>query len=168
MSREARVAVGSVAPDFALPDPVSESMVRLADFRDRHDVLLVFFRGTWCPFCRQQIQLLAENQPRLSAAGIATIGVACQAASSVRRYLQKAPSGFPVLADESRSVARAYGAHYWLSLEGAHLANPSLFVIDRSGSVTMAYRGRNMSDLPIADVLEKLLAPPTDAEPARS
>ena len=39
-----RVAVGSVAPDFALPDTKGQSH-RLSDFRGRKHVVLVFYRG---------------------------------------------------------------------------------------------------------------------------
>ena len=152
-----RPDVGGVAPDFALPDPVSGATVSLATYRG-NDVLLVFFRGTWCPFCREQLRILTENDARLKAAGIAVIGVVCQSASSVRRYLESAPISFPLLVDEKRDVAKAYRVHYWLSLEGANLANPSLFILDRDGRITLAYRGRNMRDLPVAEVLEKFIA----------
>jgi len=149
--------VGATAPEFILPDPVSGAAVSLAAYRGR-DVLLVFFRGTWCPYCREQLRILTENDTRLKAAGIAVIGVVCQSASSVRRYLESAPIPFPLLADEQRTVAKSYRVHYWISFEGANLANPALFVLDRDGQITFAYRGRNMRDLPVADVLTKFIA----------
>lgn len=152
-----RPEVGASAPDFALPDPMTGQIVHLADSRGR-DVLLVFFRGTWCPFCREQLRVLTENDARLKAAGIATVGVVCQSAGTVRRYLQSAPVPFPLLVDETRAVAKAYGVHYWLSLEGFNLANPSLFILDRAGNITFAHRGRNMRDLPVTDVLERFVA----------
>ena len=41
-----RVGVGDEAPDFALR-AYSGGVVRLSDFRDKKDVVLVFYRGHW-------------------------------------------------------------------------------------------------------------------------
>jgi hypothetical protein len=41
-----RVAVGDVAPDFALAS-YNDGVVRLSEFRGEKDVILVFYRGYW-------------------------------------------------------------------------------------------------------------------------
>jgi cytochrome oxidase Cu insertion factor (SCO1/SenC/PrrC family) len=41
-----RVRVGHVAPDFSLRS-LSGEVVTLSDFRGRHNVVLVFYRGHW-------------------------------------------------------------------------------------------------------------------------
>jgi len=41
-----RVAMGDVAPDFALAS-WGDGVVRLSDFRGEKDVILVFYRGYW-------------------------------------------------------------------------------------------------------------------------
>ena len=41
-----RVKLGDVAPDFSLGSYRGE-VVTLSDFRDRKDVVLVFYRGHW-------------------------------------------------------------------------------------------------------------------------
>jgi peroxiredoxin Q/BCP len=132
-------------------------MVRLSDYEGQ-DVLLVFFRGTWCPNCRRQFRVLCENYERLRKVGMECIGVICQNPGSVQRYLDSNPLPFPLLTDETRNVARQYGVHYWLSYEGFNLAHPSVFILDRDRRVTFAYRGKNQSDLPISAVLEKFVA----------
>ncbi|MDX1935154.1 MAG: peroxiredoxin family protein [Capsulimonadales bacterium] len=147
---------GMPAPDFCLPDARNEETVRLSDLTGR-DILLVFFRGTWCPFCRDQMRLLADNEPRLREAGITLLGIVCQNRRSVRAYTESVRLPFPLLADETREVARSYGSHYWLSPEGFNLARPSLFILDRNGIITLAYRGKNMTDLPVGKVLEKFI-----------
>ena len=148
--------VGDPAPDFRLPDAVTGTEYRPAQFAGR-DVLLVFFRGTWCPFCRQQMRVLKENHPRLERAGVQVLGVVCQSPASVRRYLAGAPLPFPLLVDERREAARAYGVHYRLSWDGVNLARPSLFVLDGEGRITFRYVGGNMRDLPVTSVLERFV-----------
>ena len=95
--------------------------------------------------------------PALSAANIAVITISCQSAASVQRYVEKNSLPFPLLADATREAAKAYGVHYYLSLEGFNLANPSLFIIDGAGLVTFCYVGKNMADLPIQAILERFI-----------
>ncbi|MBC8104617.1 MAG: redoxin domain-containing protein [Cytophagales bacterium] len=154
--RTSPLSVGESAPDFDLPDTVCGSTIRLSGLQGE-SVLLVFFRGTWCPYCRKQMDVLTTSQPRLIAAGIQTLGIVCQSAGSVERYLRDHPIPFPLLVDETRAAAKQYGVHYWLSREGFNLANPSLFILDREHRILFAYRGKNMSDLPVAAVLDKFV-----------
>jgi peroxiredoxin len=148
--------VGDPAPAFTLPDPVHGGPVALLEAPPR-DTLLVFLRGTWCPYCRTQLRLLAESYPRLEAAGIRVVAVSCQSPAALRAYLSQTPLPFPLLADANRRVAMAWGVHYWLGWDGFHLARPALFVLDRGGRVAFAHVGRNMRDLPLTLLLEKFL-----------
>jgi peroxiredoxin len=152
----AKACIGEPAPDIILTDPADGRIVRLSDYRGR-DMMLVFFRGTWCPYCRDQMRLLAENHDRLTRAGITLLGAVCQARASVLEYLDANPLPFPLLLDESRDAAKAMGTHYWLRYEGFNLSQPALFVLDRDGIVTLAHMGRNMRDLPVVTVIEKFL-----------
>lgn len=148
---------GTLAPDFCLNDPIRQKNVCLYSFKGEN-VLLIFFRGTWCPFCRQQMNFLAENHERLKSKQVAVLGVVCQSESSLKAYLASHPLPFPLLPDVSRTVAKAYGVHYWLSPEGINLAKPSMFILDNESRFTFRYIGRNMADLPLERVLEKFLS----------
>ncbi len=158
--------LGDTAPDFTLPNPVSGDSVHLADLRGC-DVLVVFFRGTWCPFCREQMRVLSENYAQLQQAGIAIVGVVCQSKATVAYYLRTHPLPFPLLVDGSRQVARLYGTHYYLSHEGFNLSHPALFILDKNGMITFAHVGRSMSDLPIDKLLRQFVSF-LDVEPTES
>jgi len=149
--------LGQIAPSFTLPNPVNGDTVSLADF-DGKDVLLVFLRGTWCPYCILQLNVLRENFALLQKANIAVVALICQSQFTVRQFLKTNPLPFPLLCDGSRAIARAYGTHYWLSHEGFNLSHPALFILDQKHSITFAHIGRSMSDLPVSAILDKFLA----------
>ncbi|GAB4453580.1 MAG: hypothetical protein OHK0029_06710 [Armatimonadaceae bacterium] len=149
-------AVGTIAPEFTLTDPVTGKTIQLSDFRGR-DVLLIFLRGTWCPFCRQQLETLKANRDEIARANITVLTVACQNGAMLRRYAEKHELPFPLLPDESRAVAKSYGTHYWLTWEGFNLSHPALFILDRDGRISFAYVGKNMRDLPLPTVLGRFL-----------
>jgi peroxiredoxin Q/BCP len=148
--------VGDSAPDFWLPD-VTTGVALGRSGLDGRDGLLLFLRGTWCPYCRRQLDQLRTHYESLTQAGIGVLAVTCQGADSVRRYLQADPLPFPLLADERRVVARQYGVHYWLSYDGVNLARPSLFILDRASVLTFVHIGRRMNDLPLERVLTRFL-----------
>jgi peroxiredoxin len=59
---------GEVFPDFMLPSAEGK-LVSLQSQLDRGPVVLSFFRGEWCPFCRLMLAALAEALPEIEAAG---------------------------------------------------------------------------------------------------
>ncbi len=155
-------------PSFELPDAATG-----VSFESRSlagsDALILFLRGTWCPYCREQLRNLSDRFPILEKAGIRVVAISCQSEASLRAYVNSNPLPFPLLADSSRLVARAFGVHYWLRWDGFHLAHPSLFIVDRSGTITFAHVGKTMSDLPVGLILDRftaILASPSAEQPA--
>ncbi|MFM7321866.1 MAG: peroxiredoxin family protein [Armatimonadota bacterium] len=148
--------IGDILPPFALQDPATGETFGTTGLNGS-DVLLVFLRGTWCPFCREQLSLLRDRYPQLSSAGIRVVAISCQSAPSIARHLEASPLPFPLLADERREVARAFGVHYRFRWDGVNLAHPSLFIADSSGRITFKHVGRTMSDLPVATILDRFL-----------
>ncbi|MBC8143836.1 MAG: AhpC/TSA family protein [Armatimonadetes bacterium] len=155
-NKNASPLLGQTAPAFTLADPVTGETVSLSGYVGR-DVLLIFLRGTWCPYCVAQLETLKQNFAALQDAQIAVVAVVCQSQWSVRLSLRASPLPFPLLCDGARTVARAYGTHYWLSHEGFNLSHPALFILDKQQTVTFAHVGRSMSDLPLSVILEKFL-----------
>ena len=49
--------------------------VALADYRGKSAVLVGFFRGLHCPFCRRHIVLLSGIEETLASLNVATLGV---------------------------------------------------------------------------------------------
>ena len=155
-NRNGSSLVGLRAPEFALPDPISSNTVPLESYRGQ-DVLLIFLRGTWCPYCVQQLQILKDNFDKLQAANTAVVGIVCQSQITVKLFLKSSPLPFPLLCDGSRVIAKAYGTYYYLSHEGFHLSHPALFILDKQQVITFAHIGRSMSDLPMDVLLEKFI-----------
>ncbi|MEP6703754.1 MAG: peroxiredoxin family protein [Acidobacteriota bacterium] len=58
-ARTEPVTVGEIAPDFTLSDNAGKK-VKLSDAVKDAPVVLVFYRGYWCPFCAHQLSDLRE------------------------------------------------------------------------------------------------------------
>ncbi|HEY7140950.1 MAG TPA: redoxin domain-containing protein [Methylomirabilota bacterium] len=100
---------GEPAPDFTLPAVNREGTVSLADYRGRSPLLVAFFRGIYCPFCRRQIAKLGLSRDKLLAAGVETLGVVASNLDRTRLYFQYRPTRVPLAVDPRMDTHRAFG-----------------------------------------------------------
>lgn len=129
------LAIGTAAPDFALPDDAGRG-VRLADFRGRQSVVIVFYPGDGTPVCTSQLCELRDSLGALQARGIAVLGINSWSAESHRRFREKQALPFPLLVDAEGEVQKAYQAR----LPG--MARRTVYGIGRDGRIVFARRGR--------------------------
>ena len=143
--------VGDPAPDFELPGSGGRTY-RLSDYRGR-GVILAFYPGDFTPMCTRQFCSYRDDEDKLVELGVDLIGISPQSADSHERFITENSLNVPLLADEDKEVARAYGA---LLLGG--LVRRSIFVIDGE----LVVRHRQMSALGLgfesADDLQEAVA----------
>ncbi|MFO1166768.1 MAG: TlpA disulfide reductase family protein [Rhodoblastus sp.] len=93
------------APDFALAD-AQGAQTALAP--GGASTTIVHFFATWCEPCREELPALTRLAQRAPGVRVIAISVA-EPEMRVRRFLKANPTGFPVLLDGDRAVARAWG-----------------------------------------------------------
>jgi len=123
----AKVDVGDPAPDFELPGTGGKTY-RLSDYRGRK-VVLAFYPGDFTAVCTKQFCSYRDQSDRLDGLGADVLGISPQSVDSHERFTEEKRLNVPLLADEDKSVARAYGV-----LAGP-LVRRAIFVIDEQGIV---------------------------------
>ncbi len=129
--------LGTPAPDFHLPEPVTGREVSLDDFRDA-PALLVTFLCNHCPYVQHIRHRFAELIRDYQGKGLAAVSVN---SNDVAHYPDDAPEKmieevrnigytFPYLYDDTQEVAKAYRA----------ACTPDFFLFDRNRR--LAYRGQ--------------------------
>jgi peroxiredoxin len=107
-SMEPPIQPGERAPAFSLPAINREGVGSAADYRGR--VLMIgFFRGLHCPFCRRQIAQLGAVQPSLAALGVETVAVINTPVERARLYFRYRPTPVTLLSDPECETHRAFG-----------------------------------------------------------
>jgi hypothetical protein len=72
-------------------------------------LLIAFFRGIYCPFCRRQIAKLGLSRDKLLAAGVETLAVVASNLDRTRLYFQYRPTRVPLAVDPELITHRAFG-----------------------------------------------------------
>ena len=103
------IAAGERAPELSLPAVNREGTVSLADFRGRRAVMIGFFRGLHCPFCRRQIAQLGAAQPALAGLGVETLAVVNTPLDRARLYFRYHPTPLILLGDPECRTHQAFG-----------------------------------------------------------
>jgi thioredoxin-dependent peroxiredoxin len=123
----AKVDVGDAAPDFELPGTEGKTY-RLADYRGRK-LVLAFYPGDFTAVCTKQFCSYRDEGERLDGLGAEVLGISPQSVESHERFVKEKSLNVPLLADEDKEVARAYGV-----LAGP-MVRRAIFVIDEEGIV---------------------------------
>ncbi len=123
----------TAAPDWSLPDRDGRTHA-LADFKGK-PVLVVFYLGSGCSGCIEQLNIFSPVARDFSAAGISIVAVSTDAVSGLHETFAKASekSGFPfpILADPGLATFKAYRAFDDFEKIALH----GTFLIDGDGLV---------------------------------
>jgi peroxiredoxin Q/BCP len=125
------VAVGDAAPDFTLPGVAADGTRRdfaLSEFEGQ-PVVLAFYPGDNTAVCTKQLCSYRDNFSEFEGLDAVVLGLSPQSVLSHDEFRAKHGFPFPLLADESKDVAKAYGAIGPLGYKR------SVFVIDRGGII---------------------------------
>ena len=104
---------GDIAPDFILPN-VDGRSVRLYSELERGPVVLVFYRGGWCPFCNIHLRGFQKSLAEFKAAGAQVVAISPQLPDQSLTTQEKDELAFPVLSDVGLNTARAFGVAFEL------------------------------------------------------
>ncbi len=126
------VEVGTEAPDFELKDQ-HNSPVRLADFRRRKNVVLVFYPWAFTRVCTGELCAIRDELPAFQNDAVQVLSVSVDSVMAHRVFADTEGLTYPMLSDfwPHGAVAKAYGVFD----EERGVALRSTFIIDRDGIV---------------------------------
>lgn len=133
--------VGSKAPDFTLANAFDKN-IRLSDHLKKGPVVLVFYRGAWCPFCNLHLHALHESLPRFNKLGASLILVTPQKPDKSAAQIKKDGYPFEVLSDLKSKVMKSYNLYFKL--------DPQLVTLYKAKGLNIeAFNGKGRNVLPV-------------------
>jgi peroxiredoxin len=153
----AALQVGSELPALSLPDANGEP-VELRALNAKGPLVIVFYRGAWCPYCNLALREWQRLLPQLRQRGATLVAISPQTPDNSFSTAEKNELAFPVLSDSHLAAARAFGIAFAMNPEVVDfyakagndlptlngngqwvLPIPATFLIDARGRVALAH-----------------------------
>lgn len=155
---EAMKREGDLAPTFQLPNPKSEQVSSQSLLEDG-PVVLIWYRGGWCPYCNIQLASYQALLPEIKALGAELVAISPEIPDQSLSTQEKNELNFHVLSDVNNTVAREFGVVYTVhddvlnflgdKLEehqgdgATELPLAATYVIDRNGRIAFAHADKD-------------------------
>ena len=167
--------LASKAPDFKAKDQTGYE-VRLKDYLKRGKVVLVFYRGEWCPYCNKELSHLQDSIQLIIDKGATVIAVSPELPENVAKTIEKTKASYPVLYDEKLKIMKAYDVEFeveentitryrntGIDIEknngsnGRFLPVPAIFIIDKESTIIYRFFEPDYKKRPsVAEILQHL------------
>ena len=126
---------------FELPSATGES-IKLGDLLKQGPVVLIWYRGGWCPYCNLQLRTMQQYLPQIKELGANLVAISPEMPDSSISTKEKDELSYYVLSDKGNKVAKKYGIVYTL---------PEVVQKQFEGRIDVnAYNGDNKKELPLA------------------
>ncbi|MDO5709283.1 MAG: thioredoxin-dependent thiol peroxidase [Coriobacteriales bacterium] len=147
--------VGTVAPDFTLPDQNGQ-MHTLSDYRGQK-VVLYFYPRDNTAGCTKQACNFGELYPQFQEKGAVVLGVSKDTVASHKRFEEKYGLPFTLLSDTEKEVLAAYDVWKEKKLYGKVSMGVirTTYLIDENGVIVRAFGKVKAADNP-AQMLAEL------------
>jgi peroxiredoxin len=165
------LSAGAEVPDFTVHAHNGE-VVNLDVLLEDTPLLVVFYRGGWCPYCNVQIRQLTEAYPQFKQRGVFPVLISVDtidgAALASRTYKipfavlsdpkLSAHTAFDVILDvddETYKQYQGYGIDLekWSGQSHHKIAVSSAFLVDKTGKVRWAHSAKDYKTRPSPEQL---------------
>jgi peroxiredoxin len=152
---------GDKAPDFTVKNQMGEEVSLKAQLKTGA-VVLVFYRGQWCPYCNKQLSALQDSLSMITDKGAKLIAVSPEKAENITKTVEKTKATYSVISDIDLKIMNAYKVTfgldaattkkykgYGIDLADANGANgnnlpvPAVYIIGKDGKIIHRYFDEN-------------------------
>lgn len=148
--------VGDAAVDAELIGWNGET-VRLSELWNEGPVVLMWYRGGWCPYCNIQLQAMQKELKKIEGAGAKLVVLTPELPEKAKETAEKNDIDFVALYDKESAVAKKYGLVFKLpetivpmyrdriklgeqnGSDAMELPLSATYVINKEGVITYAF-----------------------------
>ena len=150
--------VGAAVPSAAVRSADGAELDLAAEVAGK-PTLIVFYRGSWCPYCNKHLAALQELEPQLLALGYQILALSPDESAGLQTMKDKNHLNYRLLSDHDMKASEAFGLAfriapamvekyktYGIALptvpgdpDARWLPVPAAYVIGRDGQVKFVY-----------------------------
>lgn len=146
------------APDFTARDQHGKNISLSAELK-KGAVVLVFYRGQWCPYCNRQLKQLEDSVSLIRNKGAKVVTITPEVQENIEKTIMKTRASYSILHDKGLQIMRSYDVAFKVddkTIEsykkygidfmaangqenGANLPVPAVYVISMEGRIIYKY-----------------------------
>ncbi len=154
---ESKFAMGDQVPNFTGVDQFGDEF-ELSKQLEKGPVVLMFYRGYWCPYCNKQLSEMQDSLQFITERGGAVIAVTPEQPEYVQETVTKTNASFKIIHDKDLKIMNTYGVAYRMEDalvkkykkngldvaqtngdNGTYLPVPATYIINSDGSILYAF-----------------------------
>ena len=152
------LAAGQRAPLFQARTQQGDS-IRLRQLLNQKPVVLMFYRGQWCPVCNQYLQRLEDSVKLIRQAGARVLAVTPETAPNAAKMRRKSGSSVTIIPDTAETIIGSYNVGFEVNsayarkieqglnvsiaenngARQARLPIPATYIIDQDGRIAWQF-----------------------------
>jgi peroxiredoxin len=167
---------GTTAPVFSAKDNAGKTVDLKALLKKYNSVVLIFYRGEWCPFCNKQMQHMQDSLSLITGKNAYVLAVTPETTDAMVKTVQKTHASFSLVHDEGYKIMKDYKVDY--KMDEASVAKykgygidleknngntdhmlpvPATYIINKSGKIIYAHFDKDFRNrAPISTILAKI------------
>lgn len=150
--------INSKAPDFKVRDQNGNEQ-NLKEIRKTGPVVLLFYRGHWCPYCNRELKRFQDSLQFIKDKGATVIAITPETTEGINKTIEKTGASFSILHDADMALSKAYKVSYEVDEKtknryksfgndlllinnqkgNAYLPVPAVYIVNKDGSVIYRY-----------------------------
>jgi peroxiredoxin len=172
-----RLPNGSKAPFFAAKDQ-NGKLVDSKQLLKKGLLVVMFYRGYWCPYCNRQMSQIADSMMMITDLGATVVAITPEKGEYIEKTQEKTNASFSIVFDENHKIMDDFkvtwqmgkAKSFFYKFGGINLDKssgnkdralpvPATYIIDQSGKIIGGYFNKDhtkrMAVSQIVEILKK-------------
>jgi len=168
--------INSKAPDFKATDQYGNE-IRLKDVLKDSLVVLIFYRGQWCPYCNRQLKKLEDSLQLIKDKRAKLIAVTPEKTEYISKTIEKTKASYSLLYDKEMKIMKAYAVAFEVDdrtvsryknadidlatangqKDKVYLPVPAIYIINKESTIVYRFFDADYKKRPaVKDILDNL------------
>jgi peroxiredoxin len=168
--------INSKAPDFKATDQYGNE-IRLKNVLKDSLVVLIFYRGQWCPYCNKQLKKLEDSLQLIKDKKAKLIAVTPEKTEYISKTIEKTKASYSLLYDKEMKIMKAYAVAFEVDdrtvsryknadidlatangqKDKVYLPVPAVYIINKEGTIIYRFFDADYKKRPsVKDILDNL------------
>lgn len=162
---------GTSVPDFTTHTYAGDE-VTLSNLLETGPIMVIFYRGGWCPFCNYQVRQVTQAYDKFQKRNVTPVLISVDETDGAMLVKEAYDIPFPVLSDSELAAHESFNAvielddaHYekykgygidletWSGLTHHKMAAPAIFLVSKDSKILWSHVAMDFKTRPSIDQL---------------